>query len=495
MSLRSPLVDSHAHLTMSPLGRDIEHVLDRARAAGVAHVLTVGTSVPETRESLALSGRFPDLVSAAGGLHPHEASEWDRVKAEEFARIAAEGRLRALGETGLDFHYDHSPRTAQESSFLGHLALAKKTGLPLIIHLRDRLDDARGQGRLDGARGRGRLDEPREQGAYERALELLARESPPAAGGVVHCFSGTAEQAQRFLALGFHLSLAGTITFPSRRSRDWNREVLALLPLDRLLAETDCPYLAPHPRRGKTNEPALVALTVEKLSEVKGIAPADAARITTRNAVRLFHLPIPLPSSAVAYAIRGSLYLNVTSLCPNACAYCRRGKEPVVKGHDLSLPRDPSAREMLAALEGEGWREKEEVVFCGYGEPTCALAEVLKVAERLKAMGARRVRLNTNGLGSLLAGKDIVPRLRGLIDAVSISLAAQDEETYRAVCRPARGPNPHAAVLAFARACVQAGIETTITAVPWPGVDIDKCRALAEGMGAKFRVRPLDEVG
>jgi TatD DNase family protein len=492
---RPLLIDSHAHLTMRPLGENIAAVLDRARAAGVGHVLTVGTSVAETRDSLAMAERFPGLVSAAGGVHPHEASGWDRQVRGEFARLAERGGLRALGETGLDFHYDHSPRPAQEAALLGHLALSRETGLPLIVHLRDRLDDARGRSRLDDARGQGRLEEAREGGAYERALAICEREGAPPAGGVIHCFSGTLEQARRFLALGFSLSLSGTITFPSRRSMTWNREVLALLPLDRLLVETDCPYLAPHPNRGRTNEPALVALTVDMLAGVMGIAPADAARVTARNAARLFRLPLALPPSAVAYPIRASLYLNVTSLCPNTCAYCRREKDPVVKGHDLSLPCDPSAEAMLAALEAEGWRDREEVVFCGYGEPTCRLGEVLKTARRLKELGAKRVRLNTNGQGSLLAGEDIVPRFRGLIDAVSISLAAQDEDTYSAVCRPTLGPGPHAAVLAFARACVRAGIETTLTAVPWPGVDLAACRALAESMGARFRVRPLDEVG
>jgi len=475
----SSLVDSHAHLTMPPFGAspgmDLPGVLARAREAGVSHVLTVGTTATETREAIALAGRFPDLVSAAGGVHPHESSRWE-AQEKEFAGFAGEGLLRALGETGLDFHYHHSPPEDQERAFCAHLDLARSVRLPVIIHLRND------------------LSAPRERGAYSRALALLAGKGPLPAGGVVHCFSGTLAEGRAFLALGLDLSLSGTITFPSGRSREWNREVLAHLPLDRLLVETDCPFLAPHPHRGRTNEPALVGLVAAKLAEVKGVSPGDAARVTGRNAARLFSLPLPLPSSVVAYTIRDSVYVNVTSRCPNACSFCRRATDPVVKGHDLSLPRDPAPAEMLAALGEERWRERSEVVFCGYGEPTCRLGEVLEVARDLKGKGARRIRLNTNGLGSLMAGRDVVPDLRGLVDAVSISLNAQDEETYAAACRPGL-PGAFGGVLAFARACAEAGMETTLTAVPWPGVDIEACRAIAEGLGARFRVRPLDEVG
>ena len=464
---KTHLIDSHAHLEMKPFRGDLERVLERAHGAGVIHIVTVGSTVAESRRAFKLAERYSE-ISAVVGIHPHDALDADDEAMLELAKLAHREKVVGVGETGLDFFRDRSPRNLQEDAFRRHLDLAKEVDLPVVIHVRE---------------------------AYPRSMEILREEGLPPKGGVVHCFSGTAGDAETYLGMGLHLSFTGTVTFPSRRSREWAEEILTLVPLEKIFVETDSPYLPPHPHRGKRNEPAHVALVAQKIAEIKNLSPDDVARITTRNAVRFFHLPVTLPGSRFAYTIRDSVYLNVTGKCTSACVFCRRSANPVVKGHDLMLESDPSVEEMLAALEDEGYAERSEVVFCGYGEPTIRLEEILEAARRLREQGAMHIRLNTNGLGSLYHGRDITPEIAGIMDEVSVSLNAQDAGTFERLCRPSFGEVSYEAAKDFARSCLAAGMDVVLTVVDHPDVDINACRAIAGGMGARFRVRPLNEVG
>jgi len=466
--IKPGLVDSHAHLEMRQFKADLQQVLERAHAAGVIHIVTVGSTLPESRRALKLAERFSE-VSAVVGIHPHDASDMDEPALQELGKLARRKQVVGVGETGLDFFRDRSPRHVQEESFRKHLSLAKETGQPVVIHVRD---------------------------AYPRALRILEEEGLPERGGVVHCFSGTVEDAEAFLGMGLYLSFTGTVTYEGRKNREWSDQVLSRVPLERLMVETDCPYLTPHPLRGKRNEPAYVHMVAERVAAVKGLTVSDVARVTTRNAVGFFDLPVELPSSNLAYTIRDSVYLNVTGSCTNACTFCQRSANPVVKGHDLRLERDPDPGEMIEALEEEGWRDRAEVVFCGYGEPTIRLAQILEVASRIKELRpSMKIRLNTNGLANLYHRKNIVPDLTYAIDTVSISLNAQDAETFDRLCRPSVGPDAYGSLLDFSRKCVAAGLDTVLTVVAHPDVDVEACRKIAEGMGAGFRVRPLHEVG
>ncbi len=466
--MTTTLIDSHAHLEMRQFRGDLELVLEKAHAAGVVHIVTVGSTLPESRRALKLAEKYKE-VSAVVGIHPHDASQVEEAVMEELGKLARRKKVVGVGETGLDFFRDRSPRDLQEKSFRLHLALAGETGQPVVIHVRD---------------------------AYPRALEILEEEGIPPRGGVVHCFSGSARDAEAFLDMGLFLSFTGTVTYEGRKNRAWAEEILRLVPLERLMVETDCPYLTPHPLRGQRNEPAHVRLVAERIAAIKGLSPDDVARVTTRNAVRFFRLPVSLPSSRVAYTIRDSVYLNVTAGCTNSCTFCQRGVNPVVKGHDLRLEQDPTVEGMLLALEEEGWSGRSEVVFCGYGEPTLRLPEILQVASRVKERKPSvRIRLNTNGLANLYYRKNIVPELTTSIDTVSVSLNAQDAATFERLCRPSVGPAPYPSLLDFARKCVAAGLDTVLTVVAHPEVDIEACRKIAEGMGAGFRVRPYNEVG
>ena len=466
--MKPQLIDSHAHLEMRQFKADLEQVLEKAHAGGIIHIVTVGSTLSESRRALKIAEKYTE-VSAVVGIHPHDASDMDEIVMEELEKLARRKVVVGVGETGLDFFRDRSPRDIQEESFRLHLALAKKTEQPVVIHVRD---------------------------ANTRALKILEEEGLPERGGVVHCFSGTARDAQMFLEMGLYLSLTGTITYEGKKNREWSDKIVQIVPLERIMVETDCPYLTPHPMRGQRNEPAYVRLVAERIADIKGLSVNDVARVTTRNAVDFFDLPVDLPSSKFAYTIRDSVYLNVTGSCTNSCVFCRRSKDPVVKGHDLRLERDPMPEEMLQALDSEGWQDRSEVVFCGYGEPTIRLPEIIQVASHIKEIKpSMKIRINTNGLANLYHRKNIVPELTYAIDTVSISLNAQDSDTFEKLCRPSVGPDPYGSLMDFSRKCIAAGLDVVLTVVAHPEVDIEACRMIAKGMGAGFRVREYNEVG
>jgi len=256
------LVDSHAHLDFEDYAGDLEGVVERARAAGVERVVLIGLwRAPGTfGNALELAERRPDLFSPTVGIHPHECARVPEADWETCERLARDPRVVGVGETGLDFHYDHSPRPVQIASFRRSVAIARAAGKPVVIHVRE-ADDA--------------------------CVEVLRSEGLPEAGGVIHCFTGDWARARAYLDLGLHLSVAGVVTF---KAADDLREAVRRTPRDRLLVETDCPFLAPVPHRGQRNEPAWVARVAEKVAELWGVAPEKAARITGENARRFFRM-------------------------------------------------------------------------------------------------------------------------------------------------------------------------------------------------------------
>jgi TatD DNase family protein len=281
------------------------------------------------------------------------------------------------------------------------------------------------------------------------------------------------------------------------------------IPIERTLVESDTPYLAPVPHRGKPNEPAFVRHTAEVLAGLKGLSVEDVARVTTVNTLRAFRLSgdtaVDLSpgdrqwarrlglDSRIAYRIRDALYLNITNKCTIACTFCPKFEDYMVKGHFLRLPREPELPEILeAAADLEGARE---VVFCGYGEPTLRLEVLRDVARHLKGRGAR-VRLNTDGLACLVHGRNILPDLKGLIDCVSVSLNAPNGDEYARLCPSRHGAAAYEAVKSFIREAKSWIPEVQATAVTVPGLDIESCRRIAEDeLGARFRAREFNEVG
>ena len=263
------LVDSHCHLDFPDLAADLEGVVTRARAAGIGRMVTISTRVRRLPELLAITERFGDVFCSVG-THPHQAHEELDITAAELIAKSAHPQVVAIGEAGLDYFYDKSPRPAQEQGFRAHIAAARETGLPLVIHSRDADDD---MARI--------LEEETGKGAF------------PA---VLHCFTGGPDLARRAIELGLVISFTGILTFKASQGL---RDIAASLPADRILVETDAPYLAPGKHRGKRNEPAYVVETAKTLADARGVTFDQIAQQTTHNFFRLFS-KVPRNISAAA---------------------------------------------------------------------------------------------------------------------------------------------------------------------------------------------------
>lgn len=265
------LIDTHCHLDQEPLAGSVEAVLERARQAGVRRCLTVGTSLDASRSSVALARRFP-MLACAVGVHPHDAHTVSDELLRELEALAQEPRVVAIGEVGLDYSRDHSPREAQQRALRAFIAMARLRGLPLSIHCRAR----------EGAQG---MDD-----AYAALLTLLHEEAGPPVRGVLHCASGSAAFIEQALALGLHVSFAGNVTFANALAL---RALVPLVPDERLLLETDAPFLAPEPVRGRSNEPAYVRHTASVVAGLRGTTLEALGALTSRNARQLFRLDAP----------------------------------------------------------------------------------------------------------------------------------------------------------------------------------------------------------
>jgi len=261
------LIDSHCHLDFPDFAAELDAVVARARAAGIARMVTISTRVARQPELLAITERFPDVFCSVG-THPHYAHEELTVSADDLVARTRHAKVVALGEAGLDYHYDNSPRDAQERGFRTHIAAARETKLPLVIHSRDADADT--------------------------ARILVEETGKGAFPAVLHCFTGGPDLARRAIALGLYISFTGILTFKNSGAL---REIAAGLPADRILIETDAPYLAPGRHRGKRNEPAFVVETANVLAETRGVSFDAIARQTTENFFRLF-AKVPRPANA-----------------------------------------------------------------------------------------------------------------------------------------------------------------------------------------------------
>jgi len=254
------LFDTHAHLHFPDFDADRDAVLARAREAGVRRMLTIGTDVPTSQAAIAIAAREPD-VWASVGVHPHDAADADETVLAEIERQAGQPRVVAIGEIGLDFFRNLSPRDAQERVLRRMLDLARRTRKPVVVHCRD---------------------------AHPETLAILAEERVGEVRGIMHCFSGDVEIARRCLELGLLISLAGPITYPNARALP---DVARFVPADGLVLETDCPYLPPQGHRGRRNEPAYVAITAARVAELRGEEMEDTARQCSDNARALLAVP------------------------------------------------------------------------------------------------------------------------------------------------------------------------------------------------------------
>ncbi len=455
------LIDTHAHLEMREFNDDRDEVIRRAREAGVEYIVTIGTTVESSRDAVMLAEKY-DFIYAAVGIHPHEVKDILHPAFELIRHLAKHKKVVAYGEIGLDYHYEHSPRSDQKRKFRDMLREARELDLPVIIHDRE---------------------------AHEDTLRILSEEWSPDLGGVMHCFSGDPDMAKKVIEMGFSISIAGPVTFPKAEAL---RETVKQIPIEDLLIETDAPYLAPQPFRGKRNEPAFVRHTAEMIAQVKGLSFDDVARITSFNAMQLFGIGTIPDRGMITYPIRNSLYLNITNRCTAACTFCVRYHTDFVKGHNLRLGEEPSAAELIEQIGDP--KRYAEIVFCGYGEPMLRLDVIKTVSIEVKRRGGK-VRIDTNGHANLIHKRNVLPELAGLIDAVSVSLNAQNAELYTKISQPKFGIDSYQAVREFIREAGKYIPDVTATVVSLPEVDLDACRRIAESLGAKFRVREYNVVG
>lgn len=452
------LIDSHAHLDMQQFDGDREQVIYRASEAGIGEILNVGYDKSTIDSTLKLADEYGS-VWAALGIHPHNAADWNDALEEKLKQLLLRRKVLAVGEIGLDYFRDISPREKQREVFRRQIGIALYFKKPIIVHCRDAFDDV---------------------------IKILRQEGASEVGGIFHAFSGGDLEAEAVLGLGFLLGIGGPLTYKNSKLP----EVAVRLPSSAFVLETDSPYLPPQRFRGERNEPAYVRIVAEKLAELRGVSVSDIERAAETNYRRLLHSEEEFPIS-IAYGLKNSVYINVTGICTNCCVFCSRLRtENYLYGYNLNLLIDPTVDEMITAanevLAGGGY---EEIVFCGYGEPTARMNDIVRVAESLKQHGLP-MRLNTNGHGNMINRRDIVPELAGLFTRISVSLNAQNAATYVMICRPDAGEKAFAAVVDFIGRAASSEMECSVSALDYPDVDMEATRALVESIpGAAFRAR------
>lgn len=450
-------IDTHCHLDHPDFDVDLSAVWEDAQRQGVHYAIIPATNYASFEKAARIAGQYPGLWAAAG-LHPHEAS---RAKTELplIRKMLEQGAAIAVGETGLDYHYKYSTPEEQQAAFRHQIELALEFHLPLIIHVRE---------------------------AWEDARATLERYDLSSSKIVFHAFSGDEDDAQWVLEHGGFIGIGGVVTF-ARAER--LTAIVRTFPRERILLETDAPYLTPEPYRGRRNLPAYVGLVAERLATLWGVPVAEVRAQTSLTARQVFGLPRGGKGQAV-YRLKDSLYINMTNRCPNRCTFCLCCGLSGIGGAELWLDLEPTVDEVLAVFDAESRiNQPTEVVFCGFGEPAARWRDVYRVGKALRLRGMK-LRLDSNGLGNLLNGRDITPEVAEVMDAVSVSLNAPDAATYHRTCHP-RFPDAFAAVVDFIKSCVAHGIVTTATAVA--GVIDDEAMMatgdLAQSLGAGFRKR------
>lgn len=454
------MIDTHCHLDLLK-EKDREEALKDTR---LEYLINVGFDKTTISNAIKFARDY-EKVYITIGFHPHEA---DKVTDEDldWLKSLAErnSKVRAIGEIGLDFYKNYSDRKKQEDIFRKQIQIAKELGLPVVIHMRE---------------------------AEEKTIRILREEGAYEIGGVMHCFTGSYETMKKAVDMGFFISYSGIITYKNAESL---REVVKKTPTSRILLETDSPFLSPQPVRGKPNKPSNIFYTAEVLTKLlPNISLEDVDRMTSQNAKQIFNLNGVVKKNTITYVINNKLYINLTNKCNLHCVFCQRERERNfwVKGHWVWVDRDPSVDEVIKEI-GNPTRY-DEIVFCGYGEPTLRFSALKNIAKWVKERGGR-VRVDTNGLLFTFLPKEKLKELVGIVDTFSVSLNAQDEETYNKVCRPAN-PNAFKKVIEFIKEAKRLGFEVIVSAVDYNGVDMEKTEELAKTFGAKWKYRTYEVVG
>lgn len=448
-------IDTHSHLFYPNFESEIDEVIQRAKYAEVDYIIVPATDLESCKKVIELTKKY-DMVYGTVGIHPHDTKEWTEnfiPKIEEFTKHE---KIVAIGEIGLDYYYDFSPKEKQIEAFKSQIELALKLNLPIVVHNRD---------------------------ASEDILKIIKEYAGTGLRAQFHCFNGNLDEARDLIRLHHFISFTGNITFTKADSL---REIAAKITPEHLLLETDSPFMTPVPHRGKRNEPAYVKLVAEKIAEVRHVSVEDIARVTSYNAFRMFGIGSK-PNTSFTYQIGSNLYINISNRCNADCVFCDRKGEAVLSGYNLKMRKDQEPDADVYIKEIVDPKQYNEIVFCGFGEPTIRWEVVKEIANYVKQNGGR-TRLDTDGHGSFINKRNIAPELKNLIDVVSISLNASDPEKYSELMRVE--PRMFNEVINFAKEAKNYVEKVVMTAVLIDKLEIEKVRQIVEdNIGAEFRVR------
>lgn len=447
-------VDTHAHLFMKDFEDDLEVVIQNSFSNGVKFIIVPAIDIATSDKAIQLSDKFEN-VYAAVGVHPHDTSNFSENDIEKLKILLNHKKVVAIGEIGLDYYYDYSPKDKQIYAFRAQLDLAIEKNLPAIIHNRE---------------------------ADEDMMKIIEEYAPKGLKAQFHCFAGDIKMAKRLIELGQFISFTGNITY---KKADDLREVVKYVQLENMLLETDSPFMSPVPNRGKRNEPSNVIINAEMIAEIQKLSIDDVARTTSYNVYKLFGIG-EKPKLSYTYKIGNALYVNVTNRCNADCIFCDRKGEAVIKGYNLKMKKEeePTAETYIKEIGDP--KKYSEIVFCGYGEPTIRWDVVLQVAKYVKENGGK-TRLNTNGHGNIINKRDITPELKDLIDNVSISLNSIDENQYAKLMKV--DPSLHKEMIDFAKRA-ENYTKVTLSVVGLSEVDIQLAREFVQkNMGVNFRIR------
>jgi len=449
-------IDTHSHLFLPNFEDDLDEVIERARQNKISYIIVPATDISTSKQTLELADKY-ELIYAAVGVHPHDTKDWESSWLNEIEELSKHPKVVAIGEIGLDYYYDFSPREKQIEAFKAQLELAIKLKLPVIIHNRESDKDM-----MDII-------------SYYCGNDLRAQ---------FHCFNSSLEDALEYIKMNHIISFTGNVTF---KKSDELRKILAGISLDNLLLETDSPFMTPEPHRGKRNEPSNVRLVAEKIAEIHNVKVEDIAKVTSFNAFRFFGIGDKNKIS-YTYQVGKNLYINITNRCNADCFFCIRKGDATLHGYNLRMTKDEEPPAEVYIEEIGDPTDYGEIVFCGYGEPTIRWDVVKKVAKYVKENGGQ-TRLNTNGHGSFINKRDITPEFKGVIDVVSISINTVDPRQYAKIM----GLNTRFfnEMVTFAKNVKQYVDKLVMSVVSIDEIEIDKAKEVVENkFGAEFRVRP-----
>jgi len=448
-------IDTHAHLFFENFKEDVDEVIQRAKDNGVDFIVVPATDIKTAKEAITLAEKY-EQIYATVGIHPHDTKEWNESLLFEIEELAKHPKVVAIGEIGLDYYYDFSPQDQQIKAFKSQLDLATKLQLPVVIHNRDSDGDM---------------------------MDIIQSYCGTGLKAQFHCYNGSLSDALEFMKMNHFISFTGNITF---KKSDGLREILSHIDLNHLMLETDSPFMTPVPFRGKRNEPSYVSYVAQQVADVHKISMEEVGRITSLNAFRFFGIG-KAPKTSFTYLLGNSLYINVTNRCNADCTFCRRKEDPFLHGYNLGMTKSEEPTSDIYIKEIGDPSKYDEVVFCGYGEPTIRWDVVKEVAKYVKANGGK-TRINTNGHGNIINKRDITAEMKNIIDVVSISFNSFDSKQYSELMRVSEDHFDEMKKFAgLAKSYVK---KVVMSVVSLDEVEIEKSRKVVEDeIGVEFRVR------